>query len=119
MTIYETFAVVDVPFPFIDTLRQKSRPALVLSRPAFQKANGALVLAMITSAERSSWGFDAALADWRSAGLKKPCIVRWKLFTLDASLIRGLRGHLSARDSSAARKAFVEVFALDANADRR
>lgn len=114
MTIYESFAVVDIPFPFIDSSRQKSRPALVLSSSAFQKANGALVLAMITSAERSLWKFDAALADWRMAGLKKPCVVRWKLFTLDAALIRGLRGHLSDRDRVAAGKSFAQVFSFDA-----
>jgi mRNA interferase MazF len=113
MTIYEPFAVVEVPFPFVDSLRQKSRPALVLSNSAFQKANDALILAMITSAERSSWKFDAALADWRTAGLKKPCVVRWKLFTLDAVLIRGLRGHLSDRDREAAKEAFAEVFPFE------
>lgn len=110
MTIYETFAVVDVAFPFIDTHRQKRRPALVLSSPAFQEANGALVLAMITSAERSAWKFDVALADWRSAGLKKQCVIRWKLFTLDAALIQGLRGRLSAPDQRGAQKGFAEVF---------
>jgi mRNA interferase MazF len=113
MTIYEPFAVVDVPFPFIDSQRQKSRPALVLSSSAFQKANGALVLAMITSAERSLWKFDAALVNWRMAGLKKPCVIRWKLFTLDAALIRGLRGHLSGRDRGAAKNSFAEVFPFE------
>jgi mRNA interferase MazF len=112
MTIYETFAVVDVPFPFIDTPRQKIRPALVLSNPAFQKANGAIVLAMITSAERSVWMFDSALSDWRGAGLRKACVIRWKLFTLDAAFIRGPRGRLSARDRKAAKKGFKEVFAF-------
>ena len=111
--IYEPFAVVDVPFPFVDSFRQKSRPALVLSNSTFQKANGAMILAMITSAERSSWKFDAALADWRMAGLKKPCLIRWKLFTLDAALIRGLRGHLSERDIGAAREGFGEVFPFE------
>jgi mRNA interferase MazF len=110
MTIYEPFAVVDVPFPFIDSLRQKNRAALVLSNSAFQKANGALVLAMITSAERSSWKSDAALANWRMAGLRKPCVIRWKLFTLDAALIRGLRGHLSDRDRGVVKERFGEVF---------
>ena len=119
MTIYEPFAVVDVPFPFIDSLRQKSRPALVLSSPAFQKANGALVLAMITSAERSSWKFDAALANWRIAGLKKPCVIRWKLFTLDAALIRGLRGHLSRHDIGVVKARFAEVFPFEQKSRRR
>ena len=109
MTIYEPFAVVDVPFPFVDSSRQKNRPALVLSNPAFQKANGAIVLAMITSAERRSWKFDAALADWGMAGLKKPCVIRWKLFTLDAALIRRLRGHLSDRDKGTARKGLADA----------
>jgi mRNA interferase MazF len=94
-------------------LRQKRRPALVLSSSAFQKANGALVLAMITSAERSSLKFDAALANWRMAGLKKPCVIRMKLFTLDAALIRGLRGHLSDRDRGVVRERFVEVFPFE------
>ena len=110
MTLFEPFAVVNVPFPFIDSLRQKSRPALVLSGSAFQKANGALVLAMITSAERTSWKFDVALADWRMAGLKKPCLIRWKLFTLDAALIRELRGHISDRDREVVISGFAEVF---------
>jgi len=80
---------------------------------AFQKANGAIVLAMITSAERSKWKLDAALADWRKAGLRKPCVIRWKLFTLDASLIRSLRGHLSDRDRGVAISGFAEVFPLE------
>ena len=113
MTIYEPFAVVDVPFPFVDSFRQKSRPALVLSNSAFQKANGVIILSMITSAERSSWKFDSALTDWRVAGLRKPCVIRWKLFTLDAALIRGLRGHLSDRDRGMAREAFAELFPFE------
>ena len=58
---------------------------------AFQKANGAIVLAMITSAERSPW----------------------KLFTLDAALIRSHRGHLSDRDRGVAISGFAEVFPLE------
>jgi mRNA interferase MazF len=113
MTIYDPFAVVDVPFPFVDSTRQKIRPALVLSGSAFQKANGALVLAMITSAERSSWKFDSALADWRTEGLKKPGVIRWKIFTLDAALIQALRGHLSDGDRERAKKVFAEVFSRE------
>ncbi len=67
--IYEPFSVVDVPFPFVDTGGQKRRPALVLSSPTFQKANGALVFTMITSAQRSAWEHDLSLADWRAAVL--------------------------------------------------
>ena len=48
MTIYDSFAVVDVPFPFVDSPRQKNRPALVISSPAFQVAGGAVVLVILT-----------------------------------------------------------------------
>jgi mRNA interferase MazF len=113
MTIYDPFTIVDVPFPFIDSPQQKNRPALVLSSPTFQRASSAVVLAMITSAERSSWEHDAALADWRAAGLRKPCIIRWKLFTLDAALIAGIRGHLSDRDIGVVKKSFAKVFPLE------
>jgi mRNA interferase MazF len=115
MTIYESFAVVDVPFPFIDSSRQKRRPALVLSSRSFQKGNNAIILAMITSAERRLWEYDVALADWREAGLKKSCVLRWKIFTLDSALIAGLRGRLSDRDRVAVSKVFAEVLSFDSS----
>ena len=112
MTIYKPFSVVDVPFPFVDSIDQKRRPALVLSDPSFQNANGSVVLAMITSAERSSWYGDIPLRDWREAGLKKPSIVRWKIFTLDAALITGLRSSLSVYDQDAVRNRFATLFSV-------
>ena len=39
MSAFDSFAVVRVPFPFTDRLAQKRRPALVLSQPAFRRAN--------------------------------------------------------------------------------
>jgi mRNA interferase MazF len=110
MTIYESFSVVDVPFPFIDSARRKTRPALVLSNSLFQNTNSVLVLAMITSAERSSWEYDIVITDWRVAGLRKSCVLRWKLFTLDATLVAGFRGRLSDPDRAAVINAFSEIF---------
>ncbi len=110
MTIYEQHSVVDVPFPFIDAPEKKRRPALVLSKPPFQTANGAVILAMITSADRSSWKFDLELADWSAAGLRKKCLVRWKVFTLDAALVAGFRGSLSDRDKTAVNECLVTMF---------
>ena len=110
MTIYEQYSIVDVPFPFIDVSGKKRRPALVLSKPPFQPANGAVILAMITSADRNSWKFDLELADWSAAGLRKKCLVRWKVFTLDAALVAGLRGALSDRDKSAVNECLSAMF---------
>ena len=110
MTIYSPFSVVDVPFPFVDSGRQKTRPALVLSDTAFQAANAAVVLAMITSAERSAWFGDIALRDWREAGLQKPSILRWKVFTIESVLIARARAPLSAYDAIAVRNGFRMTF---------
>ena len=111
MTIFESGTVVDVPFPFIEKERSKTRPALILSAPSFQSSCGACVLAMITSAERSAWPNDVLLADWRGAGLRKPSILRWKIFTLDDALILGARGALSPADWTHVRASFEGIFA--------
>ena len=98
MTIYKPGDIVEIPFPFIDMVEKKLRPALVLSNPQFQRASGACIFLMVTSAERSHWDTDIELEDWQAAGLLKPSIIRWKIFTLDEQLIRSKRGSLSDRD---------------------
>jgi hypothetical protein len=42
--------------------------------------------------------------------LKKPSIVRWKIFTLDESLIMGRRGRLAEEDLAKVRQALVAIF---------
>ena len=98
MMTYNPGDVVDVPFPFIDSPGIKLRPALVLSERSFNETSGAIVLMMVTSAERSHWDTDIELEDWRSAGLRKASIVRWKMFTLDEQLVVSRRGSLTERD---------------------
>ncbi len=110
MTTYRAGDLVDVPFPFIDSGAAKQRPALVLSASQFQRKTGAYVLTMVTSAERSRWENDVALDDWNGAGLNKPSIIRWKIFTLDETLILGYRGHVSDRDMTTLGQALAEVF---------
>ena len=97
--IYERWQVVRVPFPFTDRLASKSRPALVLSdAAAFNAPAGHLVLAMITSAGNAPWPLDCAIQDLAGAGLPAPSVVRCKLFTLDARLVRGSLGRLAPHD---------------------
>lgn len=90
--------MVVVPFPFVDRGVARRRPALVLSGEAFNADHPAVVLAMITAARASDWPSDVVLEDWRKAGLDVACRVRFKLFTLDLTLILGQRGSLSPRD---------------------
>lgn len=71
---------------------------MVLSQPGFQRGCGHLLLAMITSAQQSSWPLDWPLEDLKAAGLTQPCLVRFKLFTLDERLLLGHLGALAADD---------------------
>ena len=95
---YKFGDVVTVPFPFIDRPIQKLRPALVLSNNPDGEENKHLVLVMITSAKRSRWISDIALKNWQAAGLKAESIVRWKIFTIEAALVKNKRGELQEKD---------------------
>lgn len=96
---FDRWQVVRVPFPFTDRAASKNRPALVLSSAkAFNTPSGHVVLAMITSAHRAPWPLDCAIEDLATAGLPAPSLVRMKLFTLDARLIRNPLGHVAGAD---------------------
>ena len=110
MTTFEAGDLVEVPFPFIESGLAKLRPALILSTPDFQLESGACILAMVTSAERSRWQNDCVLEAWSEAGLQKPSIVRWTVFTLDDSLIVRRRGRLKDNDLARIRDAMAQVF---------
>jgi mRNA interferase MazF len=97
--IFDPYTIVEVPFPFIDHLNKvKKRKALVLSTKNFNLRNGATVLCMITSAKNSSWFGDVPIHELEPAGLRKPCVIRFKLFTLENSLILGQCGKLGKKD---------------------
>jgi mRNA interferase MazF len=70
----------------------------VLSRQAFNRSNGHSVCAMITTATRSNWPSDIAIVDLAAAGLLRPCVVRWKLFTLPNVIILRRAGALAESD---------------------
>jgi mRNA interferase MazF len=89
--------VVVVPFPFSDRAGDKRRPALVLSRRAFNQS-GHTVLAMITTAAHEPWPGDVKVAGLEAAGLSVACRLRLKLFTLDNRLIVRRIGRLTSRD---------------------
>ena len=56
---------------------------------------------MITSARHSKWPGDRPLEDLTIAGLRSPCLVRLKLFTLDNRLLVKKIGRLGAVDRRA------------------
>jgi mRNA-degrading endonuclease toxin of MazEF toxin-antitoxin module len=103
MPVFEPGDVVVVPFPFTDREAFKRRPALVCSSAAFNKKAKHLVLAMITTASHTPWPGDAPIRDLESAGLPSQSLVRWKVFTLDATFVIRRAGKLSSNDRTACR----------------
>ena len=100
-----------VPFPFTERPGAKQRPALVLSKRIFN-SRGHTVLAMITSSAHSPWPGDINLRDYGPAGLRTPCIIRLKLFTLDNRLILKTLGRLSSHDRHAVTAALQQYISL-------
>ena len=109
--ICEPYDAVVVPFPFTDRDVSKRRPALVVSSTGFNRGHAQLVLAMITST-KSEWPSDVILGAWRDANLTVPCKVRFKLFTLDRTLIIRKLGTLSPGDRQAVRDALLRWIAI-------
>ena len=105
MQSYSAGDVVVVPFPFTDKFASNRRPALVCSRASFNGETGHVVLAMITTSSHPGWPGDVPIRDMAGAGLPAPSVVRWKLFTLDASLIIRRTGRLAPRDLSGCSRA--------------
>ena len=67
---------------------------------------------MITTAA-GEWPSDVVVRDWQEAGLHAPCKVRFKLFTLDLTLIIRQIGALSKRDGAAVKDALRRFLAVD------
>jgi mRNA interferase MazF len=107
--ICDRFETVVVPFPFAEQPVLKKRPAVVVSSRAFNAANDATLVAMITTAKATVWPSDVVLTDLLAAGLRVPCILRMRLVTLPNDLIlRGL-GRLSAVDRLACERQLAEM----------
>ena len=96
--ICDLFDVVVVPFPFVDKPASKKRPALVLSNIDFNTA-GYSILSMITSKQHPAWPGDTQITDIAACGLRRSCLIRLKLFTLDNRLILRKIGRLGRTDS--------------------
>lgn len=65
---------------------------------------------MITSTG-SDWPSDVLVEGWQEAGLKVPCKIRFKLFTLDDALIIRRLGRLTKHDADAVHNALGLVLA--------
>jgi mRNA interferase MazF len=81
---FEPFTTISVPFPYVERLASKRRPALIVSRPQLARAHGLVWVLMITSAANARWPDDIPIDDLKRAGLPKPSVVRpTKIATLE------------------------------------
>lgn len=110
--IYNQFDVVLVPFPFTDRNVSKKRPALVLSNSDYQIKTNHLILAMITTAKNSRWENDLEIKQLEDTGLKTPCIIRYKIFSLDERFILKKIGFISENEQKLIKKQLDKIFVL-------
>lgn len=107
--IFDRFDTAVVPFPFAEQAVLKRRPVVIMSARRFNAENQATLVAMITTAKASEWPSDIALTDLDAAGLRTPCILRWRLTTLPNDLILRALGRLSAVDRMACERGMAEM----------
>jgi mRNA interferase MazF len=109
--ICEPWDIAVVPFPFTDGPGTKRRPAVVLSTTGFHRTSGHTIMAMITTAQHSSWPGDVPLPAGVS-GLERACLMRMKLFTLDNRLIVKVVGKLPTKERQKARTALGQALSF-------
>lgn len=107
---FEFGDVVLVQFPFTNQNAFKKRPAVVVSRAAYNVARRDVVIMAITSQFRSSGAIgDVWISEWESAKLLKPSSIKPVFATVEQNLILERLGVLSRKDQDALRAAIAVV----------
>ena len=110
MTGYEFGDVLLVPFPFTDQSTTKRRPAVVVSSDAYHRERADLIILAVTSQARPQTALgEAAVAQWKEAGLLRPSVLKPVVATIERSLVLRKLGRLEDEDRSALRKVLEEI----------
>jgi len=110
MTAYSYGDVVLVPFPFTDLSRSKQRPAVVVSSPAFHRDHANVIVMAVTSHSRPApVAGEAAISEWRKAGLLLPSLLKPVVATLEKGIIVRRLGRLDPKDRVALESAIREI----------
>ncbi|BBE00111.1 hypothetical protein SAMIE_1036110 [Sphingobium amiense] len=102
-------AVVHVPF--IEREGGRKRPVVILSSQEANKATGVAVVAMITRGDAPAWHGDMTISHYEEAGLRKPCKIRMKLYTVETAELTPV-GRLQTADRSALTSGLRRLLAL-------
>jgi mRNA interferase MazF len=90
MPRFERWAIVTVPFPYVERPIRQRRPAVVVLT-GMGAAGDLLWVLMITAAANRGWPEDVAIDDHGAAGLPIPSIVRTaKIATIAAADVQPL-----------------------------
>lgn len=97
--IYNFGDILLVPFPFTDQTSTKKRPTVVISSDEYNSQKPDLIVMAITSQFNASAGFgEMIIADWKSAGLLKPSVIKPVITTIEKSLVIRKLGKLPESD---------------------
>jgi mRNA interferase MazF len=107
--IFERYQTVIVPYPFHERPATKRRPTLVLSGRRFNEDNRQTWVAMITTAKETTWPSDIVIRDLESAGLKVPCVLRFRFQTLPNEIFVRAIGQLSGFDRLACERQLADM----------
>jgi mRNA interferase MazF len=107
--IFDRFETAVVPFPFAEVPTLKRRPVVILSGRAFNEANGATLVGMITTAKETSWPSDMSIRELGLAGLTVACLIRMRLTTIPNDLILRRLGKLGAFDRLTCERNLAEM----------
>ena len=108
---FARLSIVTVPFPYVDQLAEKRRPALIISTAELLRAHGLVWVAMITSAENRPWPDDVSVTDHQTCGLPAPSVIRpAKIAALEASRVVSVLGSLGKQDVGRVMSYFRAVF---------
>jgi PemK-like, MazF-like toxin of type II toxin-antitoxin system len=88
--------VILVRYPFSDLTSAKVRPAVIVGR--FDRSPDYLIVPL-TSRTGSLASGEFALADWSTAGLNVPSVIKRGIYTIHSSLVIKSLGQLSTKDA--------------------
>jgi mRNA interferase MazF len=95
----QRWEIAILPFPYVDRLAEKRRPALIVSHNWLHRDYGLAWVVMITSAENQRWKCDIDITNLKQTGLPIPSVVRpIKIATIESDRIVRIAGRLAKTD---------------------
>ena len=101
----ELLDVLAVPYPFVERLEVRQRPAVVLAKPPSKNRHPLLWVMMITSAINRRWPGHILISDLVAAGLPRPCLIRPAKVAVVENVAVERWGHLADVDAAEVRHA--------------